>query len=73
MGLCVLCSCVQNGPPTCHGVLPGLVFALAAMVTGIASRLVVCLPLLQCHHLPGRSRGTRYKHTHTDKKDMFNP
>lgn len=57
---------MQHGIPTRHGVLPGCVLTLVAMVTGIASRLVVCLPLLQHHHLPGGSRSACYTHRERD-------
>lgn len=50
---------------TCHGVLPGCVFTLVTVVTGIATGLIVCLRLLQPHHLSGGSRGARYVATHT--------
>lgn len=71
MGECVLVSDVQYEILTGHGVLPGCVFTLVAMVTGIASRIIVCLPLLQRHHLPGGGRGACYTQTHTG--NMFNP
>ena len=44
--------------------------ALVAMVTSIASRLVVGFPLLQRHHLPGGGGRACYTHTHTG--NIFN-
>lgn len=67
---CVFVPDVRRGIPTHHGVLPGCVLALVAMVTGIASRLVVCLPLLQRHHLPGGCGSARCTQAHTG--NMFN-
>lgn len=53
---------------TCHGVLPGGVLTLVAMVTRISSsQLIVCLPLLQTHHLSWRGWGTRLKQTDKQK------
>lgn len=59
----------MNEPLTCHGILPGCVFTLVAVVTGIACRLVV-LPLLQRQHVSGRSRGARFvlRDTHMQRK-----
>lgn len=68
MSACLFVSNMQHGIPTRHGVLPGCVLTLVAMVTGIASRLIFCLPLLQCQHLPGGSRSACYTHKHTYTK-----
>lgn len=52
------CRC-STGDLSCHSVFSGGVLAFVSMISRVASsRLVICLPLLQAHHLSRRSGGT---------------